>query len=181
MATGTGDSISFWPLACADGHRQLLGCCSAGARAKQVWKKGTPCFQELGSDSQQQVQAEVSEELLLHTIPSLDVAARQERSRVRSSLGYPLPEGLQDLLFFSVLAAAAREARHRHSRAGKQQNAGVWPERQRLVLERYSATWLHRLVEMPRLGVPVWCVHTPAARCESLQLGKQSPQIFLTL
>lgn len=65
---------------------------------------------------------------------------------------YQLPEGLQDLLFLSLCWHWLLAKPDAHSRAGKQQNAGVWPERQGLVLEHYSATWLHRLVKMPQLG-----------------------------
>ena len=125
MATGTGDTNSFWPMVCADGHRQLLRCCSAGGKSQAdfeerdsrlpgVWPPqplppSTDCRWVQGT--KQPVQAKVKEELLLRASPLLGCGWHGMNIAVFAAVClYQLPEGLA--VSFSVPALAAREARH---------------------------------------------------------------------
>lgn len=174
MAVGTGDNNSFWPMVCADGHRQLLCCCSAGARARQILRKGTPHLPGVWPPQPLPPSTDCGWVRAQAAGPGKGLGgapapcqpppwmwmAWHERSCICSSLFVSVARRTAGLaVSFSVLALAARKARHTQQ-SGKQQNAGVWPERQGLVLEHYCATWLHRLVGMPQLGDNhVVCTH----------------------
>lgn len=100
-----------------DGHKQFLCCCSAGTRARQILRKGTPGFQNFSHHSCSLPSAGpgkgLGEAPALCQPPPWMGMARYECSRICSSLLASVARRTAGLaVSFSVLALAAHKARH---------------------------------------------------------------------
>lgn len=151
----------------ADGHTQLLGCCSARTRAKQILRNRTPSIQDFDHYSCLLPAAGPGKGLREASLLLECKWHGVNRAVFAAGCLHQLPVGLQDLLFLPLCWHRAKQ--DTYSRAGKQQNVGVWPERHRLVLKHCCTTWLRRLVKC------LSCVQTRAACCGPLQSGKKGP------